>query len=91
MAEFLGKKSSTYSQAERCGEISCKDIIKIADILGIDVKILLYGEKEGEKVEIDPPFILSNDEKRLIKAVRYFKPKYKNLFFEIAGAFSKLR
>jgi len=91
MAAFLDKKPSTYSQEERCGEISCKDIIKIAQILGIDVRVLLYGEKYGEEIEIKPPFVMSNDEKRLIELVRFMKPRYRDLFFQNAVVFSKMR
>ncbi len=91
MAGLLHKKPSTYSQAERSGDISCKDIITIARVLGVDVKVLLYGEKKEEPIEVKPPFIMSSEEERLIELVRYMKPKYRNLFFQNAVVFSKLR
>ena len=46
MADFMGIKTSTYSQKERKGKITAEEIIKIAEILNVDVDILLYGEVE---------------------------------------------
>ena len=47
MAEWLGMKSSTYSQCERVGKITCDQIISISEILKLDVGNLLYGEKKA--------------------------------------------
>ena len=91
MAAFLDKRPSTYSQEERCGDITCRDIIKISHILGIDVKVLLYGEKKGENIINNPPFILEPREKQLVKAIRDIKPKYRDLVFEMTGALLKCR
>lgn len=39
----MGLKSSTYSQRERGGDISCDMLIKLAFLLEIDVRELLFG------------------------------------------------
>lgn len=44
LAEKLGMKSSTYSQCERNGIISCEMLIKVAHILTVDVRELLFGK-----------------------------------------------
>ncbi|MBR4973329.1 MAG: hypothetical protein IKY45_02560 [Clostridia bacterium] len=74
MAEWLGMKSSTYSQCERVGKITCEQIISISEILKLDVGTLLYGEKKA-KPPITPPqemeFTLM--EKNIIKIIRNLK------------------
>ena len=83
MAEWLGMKSSTYSQCERKGKISCEQIISISKILDLDVGVLLYGE-EKIKSPITPPqepeFTLM--EKNLIKIIRNLKKQDRKDVFE---------
>ena len=51
VAERLGMKSSTYSQLERKGRIGVEQLIKIAEILGVDISLLLYDEKKPNYIE----------------------------------------
>ena len=53
MAELLNIKTSTYSQKERKGKITAEEIVKIADILDINVDILLYGETERTNILVN--------------------------------------
>ena len=55
LAELLGMKSSTYSQMERKGRIYTDILLKIAETLDIDPKILLCGEKDTADVLVPPP------------------------------------
>ncbi len=83
MAEWLGMKSSTYSQCERIGKISCEQIISISEILDLDVGVLLYGE-EKIKPPIKPPkepeFTLM--EKNIIKIIRNLKKQDRKDVYE---------
>ena len=54
MADFMGIKTSTYSQKERKGKITAEEIVKIADILNINVNALLYGEVEKINTSANP-------------------------------------
>ncbi len=60
LAEKLGIKTSTYSQMERSGHIRADILIKIADILKVDIRYFLYGdeflhkENENEKATATP-------------------------------------
>jgi len=86
MSDYLDMKRSTYSQKEREGEIDCSTIIKISEILGVDVKILLYGENPSKKATINSSFSVSSQERRLIEALRNIKPQYRDLIYTITGA-----
>ncbi len=44
MAKKLGYNYTTYSQKEREGTFHALEVAKIAEILDIDVRLLLYGE-----------------------------------------------
>ena len=49
-AEIFGMKTSTYSQKERAGTISGDDILRFAEIFGVEPEVLLLGdEKVTEK------------------------------------------
>ncbi len=50
MAELLGIKTSSYSQMERQGEISCERLKMIAEILETDCLYLIEGEKVKENI-----------------------------------------
>lgn len=59
MAKRLGLKISTYSQMERSGKIYDEMLVKIADILDVDVRYFLYGEEylkeKQQKIVIEEP------------------------------------
>lgn len=83
IAEMLGKKSSTYSQCEREGQITCGMIIALAEILEVDVRTLLYGEC----IEISPPpppdtFKLTKKEENYIKILRNMSSKRRNAIID---------
>lgn len=86
VAVLLGMKHSTYSLKERGGDIDCETIIKISEVLGVDVKVLLYGENSGDKKVCVPAFQVNTQERRLIEAIRYIKPKHRDLIYEITAA-----
>lgn len=50
MAELLGVKSSTYAQRENKGKIDCRTLIQIADILDVDIRLLLYGGIDEDQI-----------------------------------------
>ena len=43
VANYLGIKSSTYSQRERLGNVTCDFLIKVAEFLNISPVVLLLG------------------------------------------------
>lgn len=49
VAQMLGMKTSTYSQMERMGNITCETLLKLTEILKVDVLKLLYGEDMPKK------------------------------------------
>ena len=49
VAQMLGMKTSTYSQMERMGNITCETHLKLTKILKVDVLKLLYGEDIQKK------------------------------------------
>ena len=49
VAQMLGMKTSTYSQMERMGNITCDTLLKLTKILKVDVLKLLYGEDIQKK------------------------------------------
>ena len=49
VAQMLGMKTSTYSQMERMGNITCETLLKLTEILKVDVRKLLYGEDMPKK------------------------------------------
>ncbi len=81
IAEMLGKKSSTYSQCERHGVITCDMLISLAEIFQVDVKVLLFGEHPENKPDpiLPPPPppepIFTTTEKNVIKIIRNLPPK----------------
>ena len=49
VAQMLDMKTSTYSQMERMGNITCETLLKLTEILKVDVLKLLYGEDMPKK------------------------------------------
>ncbi len=49
VAKQIGEKTSTYSQMERKGNITCEMLIKLTDILDTDALTILYGEKDNKQ------------------------------------------
>ena len=49
VAQMLGMKTSTYSQMERWGNITCETLLKLTKLLKVDVLKLLYGEDIQKK------------------------------------------
>ena len=86
VAGLMGLKLSTYSQMERDGNISAERLVMLADIFGITVDKLLYGDpsedvpepSDGTKpleqpepsVVAPPPFYVTNSEKTIITILR---------------------
>ena len=85
-ADLLDMKHSTYSLKERGGDIDCETIMKISDVFGVDVKVLLYGENANENGTGTSVFQVNTQERRLIEAIRYIKPKHRDLIYEITAA-----
>lgn len=51
MAKMLNMKLSTYAQAERKGKISTELVVKIAELLDVDVGYLITGCKNKKETE----------------------------------------
>ena len=90
LAEKLGVKSSTYSQCERNGIISCEMLIKVAHILTVDVRELLFGrfyDFTVPKPDIENNknwFTPTSAEINLLKILRNLpKPMQKDILFFI--------
>ncbi len=84
-AERMDMKSSTYSQMEREGSITCDRLLKLSEIFEVSPQYLLCGTasdkgeilRDGSLFPIDggyrddPPFILSKQEENYIKILRF--------------------
>ncbi len=51
VAKQIGEKLSTYSQMERKGNITCKLLIELTEILQVDALTLLYGQEKSKETE----------------------------------------
>ncbi len=51
VANQIGEKLSTYSQMERKGNITCKLLIELTEILQVDALTLLYGQEKSNETE----------------------------------------
>lgn len=102
LAEKLGYKSSTYSQAERTGNFPAFLVRDIADILGVDVCYFLYGEeyltpqKDPKTEEIEEPkpkqrLVLSKKEEEVIKLLRLFEKEERAEVHDLIGKIYNLR
>lgn len=95
LAEKLGMKSSTYSQCERSGTISCEMLIKIAHILTVDVRELLFGKfsdftvpKPDIKTNLNP-FVPTDAEINILQIIRNLpKPMQKDIITYINEKYS---
>ncbi len=94
IAERMGMKSSTYSQMERGGSITCDRLLKLAEIFGISPQYLLCdtptdeGNLLREKPFFDegdrnPPFVLSKKEENYIKILRNLSKEAKKEVIEL--------
>ncbi len=82
MAERLGIKTSSYSQMERKGSITCERLIKIAQILQVDAYVLLYG-KQHPSAEKSKKEIKHEIKRKVTEEVRATLPEgSKYLFLE---------
>lgn len=50
LAELLDMKPSTYSQMERMGNIDCERLVRISEIIKVDILDLLYGEEKANEI-----------------------------------------
>ncbi len=78
IAQALGTKESTYSQMERSGNISAKTLIKIANILNVDIRYFLYGDKDYKPEQITKTNDYTVQEEGVIKILRNFNSKDRN-------------
>ena len=87
LAEMLGMKGSTYSQAEREGNITCDLLLRVAPILKVEPEVLLLGEnsKEPPKPPITPPepeHDFTQKEINIIKIFRYMSQEKRNILYK---------
>lgn len=61
LGEAIGMKMNAYSRMEREGNISVEDALAIAQVLGIDPDLLIYGEKPFEFATIEPTVLVAED------------------------------
>ncbi len=65
VAQKLGIKPTTYSQAERENNITCEMAIKLAEIFNIDVKFLLYENPSVEENRLLEKFDIDKELEKL--------------------------
>ena len=60
LGEMIGVKTSTFSQMERKGQITCDMLLRLANALKIDATALLLGENTCDKKDddIDNPILI---------------------------------
>ena len=56
VAELIGQKTSTYSQMERKGRITCELLLQLAEVFKTSATVLLLGEKQEQKQEPKPQY-----------------------------------
>ena len=87
LAELIGMKGSTYSQAEREGIITCELLLKVAPFLEVEPEFLLRGKMQ-EQPPIPPPpppppiYDYSIKEKNLIKIFRNTSQENRNRIYK---------
>ena len=62
-------KGSTYSQMEREGNIPAQRLLQIADVLGIEPRLLFEGEKPVAITETNDDIININEPKKELEPV----------------------
>lgn len=88
VAEMLDMKSSTYSQYERRGNITCERLIKLSEILNVSCNTLLFGEmSEPAPLPVPKPekSDFTNREKMLISALRIMPAKKRDSIYKITA------
>lgn len=81
-AELMNMKSSTYSQMEREGSITCDRLLQLAEIFDVSPQYLLCGTSEPksdvlreDNIFVDKPqkplLVLSKKEENFIKILRF--------------------
>ncbi len=93
VAEVLGIKTSTYSQMERKGYITCENLKILAEVLEVSIEYLLYGIKTEKDVGVIPPntkryeFLedISNSELKILRQTLFhLKREKRNLVYHYA-------
>ncbi len=93
VAERLGIKTSTYSQMERKGYITCENLKILSEFLEVSTEYLLYGIKTKKDVGVTPPntkrykFLedISDAELTVLqKSVFYLNKDKRNLIYHYA-------
>jgi len=98
MAKIFRTKTSTYSQRERKGNITCEFLIEFCHYLDVDIRLLLYGKiPEGteaplpqlpqtpspkEPIIISPGIIVGARQKNLLKILHYFSKKEREAVYK---------
>lgn len=90
LAEVIGMKGSTYSQAEREGNITCDLLLRVAAALGVAPEILLLGEKPIESppqpptppLPPEPVYTFTQKEINIMKIFRHSSQADKNRIYE---------
>lgn len=86
VADAIGMKGSSYSQCERCGKITCEQLIKLSEILNVSCNTLLFGKEETAEIETPAPkeeeFKITNREKSAIEIIRSFSPEKRKATFK---------
>ena len=98
VAELMDMKSSTYSQMERGGSITCDRLLRLSEIFDVSPILLLCGKEQNdtdkdnllregtffdrEKKNANPPIVLSKKEENYIKILRNLSKQDRNEVIE---------
>ena len=82
-AEALNMTQKTYSSKENGTKIDCELLIKIAELLKVDVKILLYGDEEDSPPDFKNQFEATKKEENLILMLRSFNAKKRDEYVKM--------
>lgn len=97
LAELIGMKGSTYSQAEREGIITCELLLKVAPFLEVAPEFLLTGKtpeppKQPPILPPPPPiYDYSIKEKNLIKIFRNTSQENRNRIYKFINEIEGLK
>ncbi len=97
LAEALGMKGSTYSQAEREGNVTCDLLLRVAAVLEVAPEILLLGEKPIETPpqptkppkQPEPIYTFTQKEINIMKIFRHASQENKNKIYEFLKELDK--
>ena len=84
MAEILDMPSSTYGNKEKRGKIDCEFLIKISEILNVDIRSLLFENEFEDKTAVTPKTNITDDEWNLIALYRIVSEEKKNRILQFA-------